>query len=150
VLDPNLLADDPNNLLRFQREARAAAALSHPNIVRTIDLDSNGDWHYLIMEYVQGMTLHNWLAQNPNAPQRLLAGFILHAANGLHHICNAGLIHRDLKPSNLLIDTQGIVKILDLGLAKFTADTSDGLTRIPNRPTGTRRWTSVRTSTAWG
>ena len=130
VLDQQLLQDDPNNLLRFRREARAAAALSHPNIVRTIDLDEDAGRHFLVMEYVEGVTLNNWLKRNPQAPQKVFASFILQAALGLLHIHENNLIHRDLKPGNLLIDKQGTVKILDLGLAKFTEDTGDLLSKV--------------------
>ena len=129
VLDPEM-ADDPNNLAAFAAKPRAAAGLCHPNIVRTIDLDTNGDWHFLVMEYVDGMTLSEWQAHNPNASQRVFASIILQAAKGLKCIHESGLIHRDLKHSNLLITKQGTVKILDLGLAKFTEDKNDGLTRI--------------------
>jgi len=130
VLDQRLLEDDLNNLLRFRREARAAAALSHPNIVRTMDLDEDSGRHFLVMEYVEGQTLDQWLKANTAAPPRAFASFILQAAQGLSHIHESGLIHRDLKPGNFLIDKQGTVKILDLGLAKFTEDTADALSKV--------------------
>jgi eukaryotic-like serine/threonine-protein kinase len=130
VLDQQLLLQDANTLLRFRREARAAAALSHPNIVRTLDFDEDAGRHFLVMEYVEGVTLDQWMKRNPKAPPRAFVNFILQAALGLHHIHRARLIHRDLKPGNLLLDKQGTVKILDLGLAKFTEDNQDVLSHM--------------------
>jgi eukaryotic-like serine/threonine-protein kinase len=122
VLCQTRMHENANMLPRFRREARAAAALSHPNIVRTIDFDEDQGRHFLVMEYVDGVTLEQWLKQNPNPPLRTLVHFVLQAAHGLQHIHESGLIHRDIKPANLLLDKQGTVKILDLGLAKFTDD----------------------------
>lgn len=130
VLSQELISQDEKNLTRFRREAVAAAALSHPNIVRTIDFDENEGRHFLVMEYVEGITLDKWMEKNPNAPLRVYVHFILQAALGLQHILDSGLIHRDLKPGNLLLDKQGTVKILDLGLAKFTDDRNDGLSQL--------------------
>ncbi|MCE9534401.1 MAG: serine/threonine protein kinase [Planctomycetes bacterium] len=130
VLSQELLDEDESVLRRFRREAQAAAALSHPNIVRTIDLDEDNGRHFLVMEYVEGVTLDEWMKKNPNTPARIFVRLILHAVKGLEHINDSGLIHRDLKPSNLLLDRQGTVKILDLGLARFTDERCDDLTQV--------------------
>jgi serine/threonine protein kinase len=130
VLSQNLLDEDEKNLQRFRREAQAAAGLSHPNIVRTINFDVDEGRCFLVMDYVEGVTLDQWMTRNPNAPARVHLHFILQAALGLQHIFESGLIHRDLKPSNLLLDKQGTVKILDLGLAKFTDERQDDLSRL--------------------
>ena len=130
VLSQALLQEDANNLIRFRREARAAAALSHPNIVRTIDLAEDNGRHFLVMEYAEGVTLDAWMKQNPTAPQRVFVNFIMQATLGLQHVHESALIHRDLKPNNLILDKQGTVKILDLGLAKFTDDRNDGLSKV--------------------
>jgi serine/threonine protein kinase len=130
VLDQQLLRKDANTLVRFRREARAAAALSHPNIVRTIDLDEDAGRHFLVMEYVEGVTLDRWAKAHPAAPPRVFVSLVLQALRGLQHIHESALIHRDLKPSNLLLDKQGAVKILDLGLAKFVDDDNDGLSKL--------------------
>jgi eukaryotic-like serine/threonine-protein kinase len=124
------LSVDGNSLTRFRREAQAAAALDHPNIVRTIDFDENQGRHFLVMEYVEGVTLDQWWKTNPSAPIGAYVDFIRQAALGLQHIHESDLIHRDIKPSNLLLDQQGTVKILDLGLARFTDDRHDGLTEM--------------------
>ncbi len=130
VFSQELLQQDETNLHRFRREARAAATLSHPNIVRTIDFDEDDNRHFLVMEYVEGVTLDQWMLKNPNAPAKVYAHFILQAAQGLQHIHESALIHRDLKPTNVLLDKQGTIKILDLGLAKFMDDKSDGLSKL--------------------
>jgi eukaryotic-like serine/threonine-protein kinase len=118
------------NVLRFRREARAAAALDHPNIVRTLGYGEDDGRHFLVMEYVKGVTLDQWLEDTPNAPVRAHVHFILQAAIGLKHLHKSNLIHRDIKPMNLLLDRHGTVKILDLGLAKFTDDRHDGLSNM--------------------
>src|SRR5262249_38211773 len=112
-------AKDQVALQRFLREARAAAAINHPNVVHALDLGCEGDLHYLSMEYIDGISLKEVVrAQVPLEPRRL-AGYLRQAALGLQHAHQAGLIHRDIKPSNVMIDRDGVVKILDLGLALF-------------------------------
>lgn len=130
VLSQNLVREDQNNVQRFRREAQAAASLSDPNIVRTLDFGEDNGRYFLVMDYVEGVTLDKWLARNPSVSSRTLVRFILQAALGLQHIHESGLIHRDLKPNNLLLDNEGTVKILDLGLAKFTDDRNDSLSRL--------------------
>ena len=110
---------DPSNLERFIREARAVAALNHPNIVRAYDIDKAEGMHFLVMEYVDGASLQEIVARyGPLDPIRA-AYCIAQGAVGLQHALEMGLIHRDVKPGNLLIDRTGIVKLLDLGLARF-------------------------------
>jgi serine/threonine protein kinase len=104
---------------RFYREARAVAALDHRNIVRMFDADQTRGIPFMVMEYVDGVDLHKLVIENgPLEPGRA-ADFIRQAAEGLQHAHEAGLIHRDIKPSNLLLDRMGVVKLLDLGLARF-------------------------------
>lgn len=121
---------DPSLLGRFKREAQAIAALNHPNVVRAFDLDNEGNLHYLVTEYVDGCNLQDYIKKNgPIAPERA-ANFIAQAAAGLQHIQEADLVHRDIKPGNLLLDRSGVVKLLDLGLARFSdLDRQDNLTR---------------------
>jgi tRNA A-37 threonylcarbamoyl transferase component Bud32 len=115
---------------RFLREARAAAAVNHPNVVRAHDFDlAEGKFYYLIMEFVDGINLHDLVKKiGPLAPE-VAANYVAQATTGLAHISECGLIHRDLKPGNLLVDRSGLVRILDLGLARFTNDDQDNLTR---------------------
>ena len=117
-------------LARFEREARQSARLSHPNIVRTFDLDTAGSIHYIAMEYVDGIDLHAKVKSDGPLPVREAVDFIRQAAIGLQHAHEEGLVHRDIKPANLMLDRRGTVKILDLGLALAGGDDEDGsLTR---------------------
>lgn len=119
-------------LERFHREARAVAALDHPNIVRAFDIDiettGKVDLNYLIMEYVDGSCLHEIVAKRGPLPPKEAVKYLRQAADGLEHAHRAGLVHRDIKPANLLVNKKGQVKILDLGLALFTTDEGNSLT----------------------
>jgi len=122
-------AADPSMLARFLREAQAVAALDHPNIVRTHDIDLEGERPFLVLEYVDGSSLQEIVDRHgPMDPGRA-AHYVRQAARGLHHLYRAGLVHRDVKPGNLLLDRRGAVKLLDLGLARLSEDQSDGLTQ---------------------
>jgi serine/threonine protein kinase len=126
VLPPER-AKNPADLERFYREARAVAALDHPNIVRAYDIDREGKFHYLAMEYVEGASLQQIvMQQGPLSPLKA-ASYLRQAALGLHHAYSAGLIHRDVKPANLLVEHTGVVKLLDLGLARFFHDVEDDI-----------------------
>jgi serine/threonine protein kinase len=126
---PSDQVGDQANRERFLREARAAAALDHPNIVRAFTIEEHGKLHILVMEYVDGQTLHQLVSkEGPLEPARA-AGYIRQAALGLEHVSEKGLVHRDIKPGNLLLDKKGVVKILDLGLARFSEAAGDNLTR---------------------
>ena len=113
---------DASYLARFQFEGQAVAALDHPNIVRAYDLGSEGRIHYLVMEYVDGSDLEALVERAGPLPYHVAARYILQAAEGLEHAHQAGLVHRDIKPANLLVDRQGTVKVLDMGLARFKAE----------------------------
>ncbi|MFH1265175.1 MAG: protein kinase [Planctomycetota bacterium] len=118
--------DDPTMLDRFYREAQAVAALDHPNIVRAYDVNKDvqrkTEVHYLVMEYVGGQDLQAKVDEQGWLGYREAAEYIRQAAEGLTHAHEAGLVHRDVKPANLLVDAKGVVKILDLGLARFFDD----------------------------
>jgi serine/threonine protein kinase len=125
---PTQRVHDSSYLARFYREARAAASLDHPNIVRAYDVDNQGDTHYLVMEYVQGQDMQRLVKAQGALPFELAADYFRQAADGLGHAHKMGLIHRDIKPANLLVDPQGVVKLLDLGLARFADDSQASLT----------------------
>ncbi|HWB54771.1 MAG TPA: protein kinase, partial [Tepidisphaeraceae bacterium] len=115
------MAADPQLLLRFMREAYAAAQLQHPNIVQIYDLGTDRGVHFFSMEYVAGKSLMELLRERGRlAPGRAVA-YVLQAARGLKFAHNYGLIHRDVKPDNLLLGQDGIVKIADLGLVRQVA-----------------------------
>lgn len=115
-------------LERFQREAKAIASLSHPNIVRAYDIDHEKDTHYIVMEYIEGVDLQILVKKHGPLPYALVADYIAQAAHGLQHAHDQGLIHRDVKPANFLINTEGVIKVLDLGLALFQDQDDASLT----------------------
>src|SRR5437016_2587067 len=115
-------AEDPASLARFHREARAVARLDHPNIVRAHDIDREDKLHFLVLEFVDGCNLHDFVRKNGTLTPARAAHYIRQAALGLQHAHQAGLVHRDIKPGNLLLDRQGVVKLLDMGLARFFDD----------------------------
>ncbi len=127
VLVPAQGEDQRLALERFIREARAAAALDHPNIVRIFDVARHNNVPYLIMEYVDGETLQQVLERDGALPYEVAVEYIAQAAAGLQHAHERGFIHRDIKPGNLMRDKQGVVKILDMGLAR-SHNTADNLT----------------------
>jgi serine/threonine protein kinase len=122
--------DKPSALERFYREARALAALDHPNIVRAHDMDRDRKLHFLVMEYVDGASLQELVSAVGPLEETRAAHYISQAALGLQHAHEAGWVHRDIKPGNILVDRLGTVKILDMGLALLFQDTTDGLTKM--------------------
>lgn len=127
VLVPSKDEDQMLALERFIREARAAAALDHPNIVRIFDVARHNEVPYLVMEYVEGDTLQALLDRRGPIPYPTATDYIAQAAAGLQHAHEKGFIHRDIKPGNLMLDKTGTVKILDMGLAR-SANPQDKLT----------------------
>lgn len=111
---------------RFHREAEAVAQLDHPNIVRAYDVDveeeSGTEIHFLVMEYVIGRSVEKRVLEDGAMSVVEAAEVIRQASAGVAHAHAAGLVHRDIKPGNLLIDSEGVVKVLDLGLARFFKD----------------------------
>jgi serine/threonine protein kinase len=119
---PLAQAEDPASLARFYREAKAVARLDHANIVRAYDIDHEDKLHFIVLEFIDGVNLHDFVKKNgPLTPLRA-ADYIRQASLGLQHAEEAGLVHRDIKPGNLLLDRQGVVRLLDMGLARFFDD----------------------------
>jgi serine/threonine protein kinase len=130
VLPPSKAAD-PSFLARFQREAKLALRLKHPNIVRTFQVGAAGNLNYLVMEHLEGETLDDVLDRRAKLPPAEAARLIHQALQGLQHIHSQGLVHRDLKPANLMLVPPGpndtlraTVKILDIGLGRVLFDDS--------------------------
>ena len=131
VLPPNRVKDS-SFLERFHLEAQATASLNHRNIVQAYDMDNEGSTHYLVMEYVAGRDLQFKVKHAGPLPYSDAGDYISQAALGLQHAHDEGLIHRDIKPANLLLNEEGVVKILDLGLALFADGDEASLTIAHN------------------
>ncbi len=125
---PPAKAEQPAALGRFYREARAAGSLEHPNIVRTHDIDQDGNLHFIVMEYVDGSNLLDMVKKGGPMDVRRACHYVRQIAVGLDFAFRSGIIHRDIKPGNVLIDRRGVAKILDMGLARFYKDQTDMLT----------------------
>jgi serine/threonine protein kinase/tetratricopeptide (TPR) repeat protein len=115
---PEGLAVDADRLVRFEKEARLASSLNHPNIVTIHEIGQEGSVHFIVMEYVDGRTLREAMAEGPLS-LAVAADIAAQAADGLAKAHAAGIVHRDIKPANLMITTDGFVKILDFGLSKI-------------------------------
>jgi len=107
---------------RFYAEGRAAAKLNHPNVVGALDVGRAGDMHYFVMEYVEGHMLHDDITAGKKFSEKQVLDIIIQVARGLEHAHNAGFIHRDVKPKNIMISNDGVVKIVDMGLARAVSD----------------------------
>src|SRR4051794_4758231 len=116
------LVGRPAMVARFQQEVRAAARLSHPNIVTAYDADQAGETHFLVMEFIEGINLDAVLAEQGRLSVACACDYARQAALGLQHAFERGMVHRDIKPHNLMRTPQGQVKILDFGLARYVSE----------------------------
>jgi Protein kinase domain len=114
------LARNQDFVGRFVREARLAGKLDHENIVRALDVGKSGDYHYLAMEYIDGRDLASLLKEQGALPEKQALELTLQIARALEYAGARGIIHRDIKPDNIMLTTDGIAKLTDLGLAKQT------------------------------
>lgn len=116
---PSSATKSSDAVKRFQREVEAAARLSHPNIVTAYDADEAQGVRFLVMEYVEGQDLAALVKARGPLPLADAVDLIMQAAKGLHYAHSEGVIHRDIKPSNMLLDKEGRLRILDMGLARM-------------------------------
>jgi serine/threonine protein kinase len=114
------LAEDEAGVARFRREALAVARLNHPNIIRATDGGVEGNHFFLVTEFIHGENLSSLLKKWKQLTVADACAIICQAATALQHAHESGMVHRDVKPSNLMLTTTGQVKLLDLGLARFT------------------------------
>lgn len=125
---PVEMATDPGRLARFQREARAVAALNHPNVVTLFSVEQSGDLHFITMELIDGQPLDRLISPNGLPPDRIIEISVA-MAEALAAAHEKGIVHRDLKPANVMVTLDGRVKVLDFGLAKdVSSDTEDAAT----------------------
>ncbi|MDA0284956.1 MAG: serine/threonine-protein kinase, partial [Planctomycetota bacterium] len=133
---PSKMTSNVDAIARFQREVEAAAQLEHPNIVSAHDADEIDGQHILVMQFVDGRDLSSVVKGNGPLPIEEAVSCVVQAARGLEFAHEQGVIHRDIKPANLLLDSKGTVKILDMGLARFS-DAADVGTQAELTGTGT-------------
>ena len=119
---PRRFSEKPDYIKRFFKEGRVAAKMNHNNIVQAIDVGEAGGVYYFVMEYVEGKTLFDDLAAGKVFTEREALDVIMQLARALAHAHSQGLIHRDVKPKNIMINTEGVVKLADMGLARETSD----------------------------
>src|SRR6266404_8601450 len=120
---PTYLSGDSNRLRRFQQEARAASSLNHPNVCMIHEVGEMADGrHYIVMEYIEGVTLRERMT-NQQLKLREALDAAVQVASALEAAHGAGVVHRDIKPENIMLRRDGIVKVLDFGLAKLVEQT---------------------------
>ncbi len=113
---------NPTAVERFRREVRAAAKLAHPNIVTAFDADEAEGRHFLVMEYVEGVSLDRVVNRRGPLPVATACHVVRLVALGLQHAHSKGMVHRDIKPQNVMVNKKGLVKVLDFGLARLATD----------------------------
>ncbi len=119
---PKRFSENPEYVERFYKEGQAAGKLNHNNIVQAFDVGEAGGYHYFVMEYVEGRTLNDDLAAGKVFAEDEALDIIIQVAHALAHAHAHGLIHRDVKPKNIMINTAGVVKLADMGLAREVTD----------------------------
>src|SRR5437764_10631970 len=120
--------DDDEYVERFRHEARAVAALSHPNIVTVIDRGEHGERQFIVFEYVEGENLRRWIERRGPAPVTTALELAIQVARGLSFAHQQGLVHRDVKPQNVLLNGDGQAKVTDFGIAR-SLDMKHGMTQ---------------------
>jgi eukaryotic-like serine/threonine-protein kinase len=133
------ISDQPDQIERFRREARAVAQVSHPNVVAVIDAGEDGGRPYIVFEYVEGETLKHRIEELGHLPLDEAAAYAIEIGRGLGAAHSRMLVHRDVKPQNVLIDPEGRAKVTDFGIARELE--SDGLTKT-GRVLGTTDYVS--------
>jgi tetratricopeptide (TPR) repeat protein len=131
---PPAFKDNPKMLENFLQEARVAAAMNHPNIVTIYDTGAEGVDPYIVMEYVDGITLKELLEKTSPIPLPTLLNAAKQICRGLDYAHSKNVIHRDIKPANIMVSSENVVKIMDFGLAKFVKETGGDRTGVKGTP----------------
>jgi serine/threonine protein kinase len=116
---PEDLANDTERMRRFVQEAKSASALNHPNIITIHEIGKTNNTHFIATEYIEGETLHSRL-RSERMNLKSILDIAIQVASALDAAHRAGIVHRDIKPENVMIRPDGVVKILDFGIAKLT------------------------------
>ena len=119
---PRRFSENPEYVQRFYKEGQAAGKLNHPNIVQAIDVGEAGGYHYFVMEFVEGRTIADDISSGHIFGEQEAIEIVIQVCHALQHAHSHGLVHRDVKPKNIMINTQGVVKLADMGLARETTD----------------------------
>jgi serine/threonine-protein kinase len=119
---PRKFTSNPQFIERFYAEGRAAAQLNHPNIVQAYDVGKAGEYHYFVMEFVDGTTVYDEIAKHKRFAEKDAIDLTLQVAEALQHAHERGLIHRDVKPKNIMLTKEGVAKLADMGLARAISD----------------------------
>ena len=127
---PVTMMESKDAVARFYQEVKVAAQLTHPNIVLSFDAGEHHGFHYLVMEFVAGHDLAEVLCQIGPMPVSMVLDYVGQAAQGLNYAHGKGIVHRDIKPSNLLLNNEGVVKILDMGLARLGNTINQEVTQL--------------------
>ena len=121
-------AADEEFIKRFDTEAKAASSLSHPNIVRVLGVGQEGEFRYMVQEYVEGITAKELITQNGHLDWRVAVPIAIQVGMALDHAHQNGIVHRDIKPHNILITRDRIAKVTDFGIARAASNNTITLT----------------------
>jgi serine/threonine protein kinase len=122
---PERFAEDRDRMSRFVREARSASALNHPNIITIYEIGESEGTHFIATEFIDGQTL-NAYASSKGLGLKTVLEIAIQVASALDEAHSAGIVHRDIKPDNVMVRVNGLVKILDFGIAKLSEGTATG------------------------
>ena len=120
--------DNKDFIRRFKNESRAIAMLSHPNIVKVFDVNIGDIIQYIVMEYIEGITLKEYIESNGTVSWKNTVHFTMQILNALRHAHSKGIIHRDVKPQNIMLLPDGTIKITDFGIARVTTNSTRTIT----------------------